>query len=106
MRGLADRRFARRPVLKPPRYSIAVCNPSLLTVFKTSPCERIAAWRHGERAADVAGVFGGRFVCLRQPELDGGPLTQLAPDLHGASGLSGKALDHRQAKAGPNPQFL
>jgi hypothetical protein len=54
----------------------------------------------------------GRYRCfsgavrLRQPELDRGPLTQLAPDLDSASGLSGKALDHRQAKAGSNPQFL
>jgi anaerobic selenocysteine-containing dehydrogenase len=103
-RGLADGRFARRPVLKPPRYRIAVCNPSLLTDFTRQPANRCLTPRRTGSGWDRC--FQGRSVCLRQPELGRGPPTQLAPDLHSAAGLSGKALDHRQAEAGSSPQFL
>jgi hypothetical protein len=37
---------------------------------------------------------------LRQPQLDRCALTQLAPNLHRAARLPGKALDHRQSQAG------
>ena len=64
-RGLADGRFARRPVLKPPRYRIAVCNPSLLTVLKRYLAKGSAPGATANEQRMLPAFFGRWFVCLR-----------------------------------------